>query len=87
MIFMFYDFIWMTPMFLHIAHDNFNKTLPNIYHSLFLWYYDMSTSFMIFWLCCVLYNFKQLDRKFTFVFREHGAQKFQSAPQIDCIIC
>jgi hypothetical protein len=29
----------------------------NFYHSLYIWYHDMWTSFMNFWLC-VLYNFK-----------------------------
>jgi hypothetical protein len=31
--------------------------------------------------------FKQLDGKFTFMFREHGARKFRFAPEISHNLC
>jgi hypothetical protein len=31
--------------------------------------------------------FKQLNDKLTVMFREHGARKFRSAPEIDCNLC
>jgi hypothetical protein len=31
--------------------------------------------------------FKQLDGKFTVMFNEHGARRFQSVPKIDRNLC
>jgi hypothetical protein len=52
---------WLSPFsfkfqcrparFLHILHHNFLETFSNFYHGLYIWYHDMWTSFMIFWLC------------------------------------
>jgi hypothetical protein len=46
----FYDFMCRILRFLHIVRDNFHEPFSNLYHRLYIWYHDMSTSFMIFWL-------------------------------------
>jgi hypothetical protein len=48
----------MPTRFVHIVYDNFHETLLISYHSLYIWYHDISTSFMIFDFVCVLYNLK-----------------------------
>jgi hypothetical protein len=43
--------------FLHILPHNFLKTFSNFYHNLYIWYHDMWTSFMNFWLCLCFIQF------------------------------
>jgi hypothetical protein len=46
-----------SPRFLHIVRLNFFETFSNFYHSIYIWYHDMWTSFMIFWLCLYFIQF------------------------------
>jgi hypothetical protein len=43
--------------FLHIVPHNFLETFSKFYHSLYIWYHDMCTSFMIFGLCLCFIQF------------------------------
>ena len=52
-----YDFMCSSPRFLHIVRLNFFETFSNFYHSIYIWYHDMWTSFMIFWLCLYFIQF------------------------------
>jgi hypothetical protein len=43
--------------FLHIVRHSILETFSNFYHSLYIWYHDTWTSFMIFWLClCFIHH-------------------------------
>jgi hypothetical protein len=53
----FYDFMWRSVRFLYIVHDSFHETVSKFYQSLYIWYHDMSTSFMIFRLCLCFIQF------------------------------
>jgi hypothetical protein len=52
-----YDFMSSSLRFLHIVSHNFLQTFSNFYHSLYIWYHDTWTSFMIFWLCLCFIQF------------------------------
>jgi hypothetical protein len=41
--------MWGLLGFVPIVHDNFHETVSNFYHNLYIWYHDISSSFMIFW--------------------------------------
>jgi hypothetical protein len=49
------------------------------------WYVDKFHDFLTLFVFYTI--FKQLDGKFTAMLSEHGAQSFQSAPEIDCNLC
>ena len=44
--------------FVSIVHDNVHEIFWNFYHSLHIWYHDISTSFMIFGLRLLFIEFK-----------------------------
>jgi hypothetical protein len=44
-------------------------------------FHDFLTLFLFYTI------FKHLDDKFTVMFREYGARKFWSSPEIDCNMC
>ena len=44
--------------FASIVRDNLRETFSIFYHSLHIWYHDISTSFMIFGLCLFFIEFK-----------------------------
>jgi hypothetical protein len=50
--------LWRPARFLHIVRDNFHEIVSNIYQSIYIWYHDMLTGFMIFWLCLCFIQFK-----------------------------
>jgi hypothetical protein len=52
-----YDFMCSSPRFLHIVRHNFLETFSIFYHSIYIWYHDMWTRFMIFWLCLCFIQF------------------------------
>jgi hypothetical protein len=72
-------------MFLHIVRDNSLETFSNFYHSLYIYIMDKFHNFLTLFVFYII--FKQLDGKFTVMFREHGARKFRSALEIGRNLC
>ena len=51
--------------FISIVRDNVHQTFSNFYHSLHIWYHDISTSFMIFGLRLLFIEFKNTSHAST----------------------
>jgi hypothetical protein len=52
-----HDFMRSSLRFLHIMSHNFLEIFSNFYHSIYIWYHDTWTSFMIVWLCLCFIQF------------------------------
>jgi hypothetical protein len=72
-------------MFLHIVCDNSLEIFSNFYHRLYICIMDMFHDFLTLFVFYTI--FKQLNGKFTVMFREYGARKFRSALEIERNLC
>jgi hypothetical protein len=67
--------MWKPAKLVYIVHTTFTKQCQFFYQSIYIWYHDIfQDSLTLFVFYTIL---KQLNRKFTIMFREHGVQKKQ----------